>query len=182
MAAEGKADQDEDSDHIDLHHNSHSRNPLISIWKQEAVHKGDTEALHEICDRGRKADGQDLADLSGGDMKTGRIDGQLPALGHKEPDKEKIGTDISKHRGDRGACRSQTEHRYEDRIQYDIDDGSQYGSRHGGCGEAFRPQQVGGRKGQDDKRGTQHDKGIILRNIGIRILVGTQQVKNRMPE
>ena len=43
-------------------------------------------------------------------------------------------------------------------------------------------QQVGGRKGQDDKRGTQHDKGIILRNIGIRILVGSQQVKNRMPE
>ena len=31
-------------------------------------------------------------------------------------------------------------------------------------------------------QGTQHDKGIILRNIGIRILVGTQQVKNRMPE
>ncbi len=80
LRSKRKTHQNQNRNQVHLHHNPHSRNPVVSVCQQRPVRQRDPDTLHQIRNGRRNPDCQNLPNLGDMNMKSRRVDGKPPAF------------------------------------------------------------------------------------------------------
>ena len=162
LSTKGKTNQDQRSDHINFHNDSHSCNLIVTKSQQRAVCQRNSDALHQISNRSRNTNGKNRSDLRPGNVKSPGIHRKIFALFNKKPYKENIGTNISDHGRCSCAGRTPAQYKDHDRIQDDIDNSTDDCSHHTDpCKALSGNEGIHAQYDQDKKTSQNIDSGIV---------------------
>ena len=180
LSAKSETDHHKNRNHNNFQSNSHRCNFVRSIRLQKSVRQRHADALHEVCDGCRNADGKNGEHLCSGHFQFSEIDGEIAAFLYHKDNIENITADVADHRCNRCSGCSHAERVNKDRVKNDVDDGSQHCSDHRGFCEALGPKKIVRRQLQDDKRCAECNPLVIVPRILPRRLITAKQAKDRL--
>lgn len=157
-------------------------NFIVAVGQEELVHHNDSQALHQVAQRGSNTHAQNLLQLPARDVALGQLDRQAAALFVEQPQKVQVAAQVA-HNGGNGRAPCAPAHcGDEDGIEDDIDDRAADAADHGlGC-HALAADEVGMDKVQHRGRGTNGQHGVIGLCVRHRLSSRTQNAQQRDAE
>ena len=181
-AAEREANQHQLGDHAHLAGNAHGGNFVVAVGQEELVHHNDSQALHQVAQRGSNTHAQNLLQLLTRDVALGQLDRQAAALFVEQPQEVQVAAQVA-HNGGNGRAPCAPAHcGDEDGIEDDIDNRAADAADHGLGGHALAADEVGMDKVQHRGRGTNGQHGVIGLCVRHRLSSRTQNAQQRDAE
>ena len=179
LAAEGEAGQHQLGDHDHLQDNPHRGDLVVAVGEEVLVCQDHAGAGAEVGDGRRDADAEDLDGVGAGDPAVGGPDREGTALADDNDEEVDDREDVAQHRRDRRPEGAHPQHRDEDRVEDDVDNGAPDRADHRLLAHPLRPQEVGVDKGADHEGRPHRQRRVVGEGMGPGRVVRPEEGKGR---
>lgn len=182
LTAKRKADQNKRGDHVRLERNSHRRDLASAVGQQKMVGQHDHQALHDVCDGRRNADGENIAHHNARDFPVRERYRKPLGFLYNDEHEVNICNQVAENGRHRRAGRALMQNKDENRVENDVCDRTEDRAVHGLLHESLGAQDIGRNHAENNGCRAYGDPCVVVAGVNVCGAVRTECAQNRSSE